>query len=125
MVGPWFRAEFIPSAEHPRDRYGTFYMWGMSFGQEWVPIADTWMFAAEQIFFDVFVFFILLVWQGADDRLGGYLLALEIKRARGIGILLWRHLANLGAKCLYLLDDAHWRIFSVWSKWDIEKEEVA
>ncbi|CEI91448.1 hypothetical protein RMCBS344292_05736 [Rhizopus microsporus] len=67
MVGPWFRAEFIPSAEHPRDRYGTFYMWGMSFGQEWVPIADTWMFAAEQIFFDVFVFFILLVWQGADD----------------------------------------------------------
>ncbi|KAI8342116.1 Metallo-dependent phosphatase-like protein [Chlamydoabsidia padenii] len=58
---PWFRAEFIPSGETPADRFGTFYLYGMVFGQEWVPIADTWMYAAEQVCLDVGVFFILFV----------------------------------------------------------------
>jgi hypothetical protein len=54
---PWFRAEFIPSGETPAERFGTFYMYGMVFGQEWVPLADTWMYAAEQVCLDVGVFF--------------------------------------------------------------------
>ncbi|SAM03891.1 hypothetical protein [Absidia glauca] len=58
---PWFRAEFIPSGETPVDRFGTFYLYGMVFGQEWVPIADTWMYAAEQVCLDVGVFFVLFV----------------------------------------------------------------
>jgi hypothetical protein len=43
------------------DRFGTFYLYGMVFGQEWVPIADTWMYAAEQVCLDVGVFFVLFV----------------------------------------------------------------
>lgn len=39
-------------------------MWGMVFADEWVPIADTWMLAAEQIVFDVFVCFVLFTWRG-------------------------------------------------------------
>ncbi|KAF1796840.1 Metallo-dependent phosphatase-like protein [Mucor lusitanicus] len=63
---PWFRANFIPSADTNAERYGIFYMWGMVFGGEWVPIADTWMFAAEQVTFDVFGFFFLVTWRGTD-----------------------------------------------------------
>jgi hypothetical protein len=63
---PWFRADFIPSGETPQERYGTFYIWGIVFGQEWVPIADTWMFAAEQIVLDVLVFLFLVTWRGTD-----------------------------------------------------------
>lgn len=66
MTMPWFRADFIPSGETDAERYGVFYLWGMVFGNEWVPIADTWMFAAEQIVLDVFVFFLLVVWRGTD-----------------------------------------------------------
>lgn len=66
LTCPWFRADFIPSGETQTERYGTFYMWGMVFGSEWVPIADTWMFAAEQIVLDVWVFFLLVVWRGTD-----------------------------------------------------------
>ncbi|KAI9483663.1 MAG: hypothetical protein EXX96DRAFT_151121 [Benjaminiella poitrasii] len=63
---PWFRANFIPSADTPAERYGIFYMWGMVFAGEWVPIADTWMFAAEQVTLDVFMFFLLVTWRGTD-----------------------------------------------------------
>lgn len=63
---PWFRADFIPSGETHGERYGTFYVWGMVFGQEWVPIADTWLFATDHIVLDVFVFFFLVVWRGTD-----------------------------------------------------------
>lgn len=63
---PWFRADFIPSGETNAERYGIFYMWGMVFGNEWVPIADTWLFATEQIVLDIFVFFFLVVWRGTD-----------------------------------------------------------
>jgi hypothetical protein len=63
---PWFRANFIPSGESNAERYGIFYMWGMVFANEWVPIADTWMLAAEQIVLDVFAFFFLVTWRGTD-----------------------------------------------------------
>lgn len=63
---PWFRANFIPSGDTNAERYGIFYMWGMVFGGEWVPIADTWMFAAEQVTLDVFAFFFLVTWRGTD-----------------------------------------------------------
>ncbi|GAA5817187.1 hypothetical protein MFLAVUS_010729 [Mucor flavus] len=63
---PWFRADFIPSGDSDAERYGTFYMWGMVFAKEWVPIADTWLFATDQIVFDIFVFFFLVVWRGTD-----------------------------------------------------------
>ena len=63
---PWFRAEFIPSAP-PNDRYGTFYLWGLKFANEWIPIADTWMFAAEQIWLNVVVFVILFAWRSVDN----------------------------------------------------------
>ncbi|CEP10505.1 hypothetical protein [Parasitella parasitica] len=63
---PWFRANFIPSGATNAERYGIFYMWGMVFGGEWVPIADTWMFAAEQTTLDVFAFFFLVTWRGTD-----------------------------------------------------------
>ncbi|KAI8139188.1 Metallo-dependent phosphatase-like protein [Fennellomyces sp. T-0311] len=66
---PWFRAEFIPSAP-PDERYGTFYLWGLKFSEEWIPIADTWMFAAGQIWLDVVVFVILFAWRSTDDNLG-------------------------------------------------------
>lgn len=60
---PWFRAEFIPSASMPSERYGLFYLWGLKFGDEWIPIADTWMFAANQIWLDVAVFIVLFAWR--------------------------------------------------------------
>ncbi|KAI9266706.1 hypothetical protein BDA99DRAFT_30697 [Phascolomyces articulosus] len=63
---PWFRAEFIPSAP-PNERYGTFYLWGLKFANEWVPIADTWMFAAEQVWLNVVVFVILFAWRSVDN----------------------------------------------------------
>lgn len=66
LTMPWFRADFIPSGDSRAERYGTFYMWGMVFANEWVPIADTWMFATDQIVFDIFVFFFLVVWRGTD-----------------------------------------------------------
>lgn len=66
---PWFRAEFIPSGETPNERFGTFYMFGMVFGDEWVPIADTWMFAAEIVVLNVFVFFLLFLLHSIPSKL--------------------------------------------------------
>ncbi|KAI9321022.1 hypothetical protein BX666DRAFT_1265296 [Dichotomocladium elegans] len=63
---PWFRAEFIPSAPSPSERYGTFYLWGLKFANEWIPLADTWMFAVGQIWLDVGVFMMLFAWQSMD-----------------------------------------------------------
>lgn len=64
---PWFRAEFIPSGTVPHERYGTFYLWGLRFAHEWVPIADTWMFAAGQVWLDVVVFFFIFCWRASED----------------------------------------------------------
>lgn len=68
---PWFRAEFIPSAISPDEqRYGTFYMWGLKFGaDEWVPIADTWMFAAGQIWLDVAAFLVLFALDSSSSTM--------------------------------------------------------
>ncbi|CAO3608777.1 unnamed protein product [Cunninghamella blakesleeana] len=66
---PWFRAEFIPSGETPNERFGTFYMFGMVFGDEWVPIADTWMFAAEIVVLNVLVFFFLFLLHSIPSKL--------------------------------------------------------
>ncbi|KAG0178107.1 Transmembrane protein 62 [Apophysomyces sp. BC1021] len=63
---PWFRAEFIPSGSSAGERYGTFYMWGLMFANDWVPIADTWMFAAAQVCLDVGVFLFLFAWRCTD-----------------------------------------------------------
>ncbi|KAI9494599.1 hypothetical protein BDB00DRAFT_295993 [Zychaea mexicana] len=63
---PWFRAEFIPSAP-PDERFGTFYLWGLKFADEWIPIADTWMFAAEQVWLNIVVFVILFAWRSVDN----------------------------------------------------------
>ncbi|CAO3591605.1 unnamed protein product [Absidia cylindrospora] len=58
---PWFRAEFIPSGATPAERMGTFYLYGMVFADEWLPLADTYLFAVEQVVLNVVVFFILFL----------------------------------------------------------------
>lgn len=60
---PWFRAEFIPADTTENVRFGTFYLWGILFGDEWVPLADTWKFAVVQICFNVGAFLILFAWK--------------------------------------------------------------
>lgn len=66
LTMPWFMANFIPSAETTAEKYGIFYMFGMVFANEWLPIADTWMHATEQIYFDMFLFFLLFTWRGTQ-----------------------------------------------------------
>lgn len=61
---PWFRAEFIPS--DTENGQGTFYLWGLVFGDTWVPLADTWKFAFVQVVFDTGIFFLLLAWRSTD-----------------------------------------------------------
>lgn len=65
---PWFQAEFIPSGDSKDARFGTFYLWGLKFGDEWVPIADTWMFAAGEVWLDVAAFIILFAYQTRGRR---------------------------------------------------------
>ncbi|KAI8096210.1 uncharacterized protein BX664DRAFT_54763 [Halteromyces radiatus] len=59
---PWFQADFIPSS----NGYGTFYLWGIVFDGEWLPLGDTWMFATFHLCFDVGVFLILFAWRVTD-----------------------------------------------------------
>lgn len=67
---PWFQAEFIPSGDSlsstGEGRYGTFYLWGFVFGNEWLPLGDTFMFAVFHLCFDVGVFLILFAWRATD-----------------------------------------------------------
>ncbi|KAG0167940.1 Transmembrane protein 62 [Apophysomyces sp. BC1034] len=63
---PWFRAEFIPSGATTEERFGTLYMWGLVLSNEWVPLADTWVFALFRIVFDVGVFLVLFAWRVID-----------------------------------------------------------
>ncbi|CAO3600628.1 unnamed protein product [Absidia cylindrospora] len=70
---PWFHAEFIPSGDHlpdigVDDRYGTFYLWGITFGNEWLPLGDTFMFATFHLAFDVGVFLVLFAWRATDSE---------------------------------------------------------
>ncbi|KAI8390854.1 Metallo-dependent phosphatase-like protein [Radiomyces spectabilis] len=68
MTLPWFRAEFIPSGATAGERYGTFYMYGLVFENEWVPIADSWMYACEQILLNGASFFMLFVWRSTTSH---------------------------------------------------------
>ncbi|ORY97970.1 Metallo-dependent phosphatase-like protein [Syncephalastrum racemosum] len=78
---PWFQAEFIPSGDSKDSRFGTFYLWGLKFGDEWVPIADTWMFAAGEMWLDVAAFIILFAYQSSGRR--------EAAWFKGLQILYW------------------------------------
>ncbi|KAI8064190.1 Metallo-dependent phosphatase-like protein [Gongronella butleri] len=82
---PWFRAEFIPSGESPAERFGTFYLYGMVFGNEWVPLADTWMFAAEQAIFNIAAFFYIFM---------VYSLPMDWLQCRGHALLTLKPSAN-------------------------------
>lgn len=64
---PWFRAEFIPADTTENVRFGTFYLWGILFGNEWIPLADTWKFATVQICFNVGVFLMLFAWKATHS----------------------------------------------------------
>ncbi|ORZ06608.1 Metallo-dependent phosphatase-like protein [Absidia repens] len=101
---PWFKAEFIPSGETPSEKFGTFYLYGMVFGTEWVPIADTWMFAAEEVCLDVGVFFALFLLHSVpsellicghvkmnrpDDTLQNQRSVIESPWFKGIEVLYW------------------------------------
>jgi hypothetical protein len=62
---PWFRAELIPSSKEQGS--GEFYLWGLHFGNDqWVPLADTWMFAVFQVTFTVAVFILLFIWRSTN-----------------------------------------------------------
>ncbi|KAF7720944.1 Transmembrane protein 62 [Apophysomyces ossiformis] len=66
MSLPWFRAEFIPSGTTESERFGVLYMWGLRFANDWIPLADTWVFAFFKIVFDVGVFYLLFAWRVVD-----------------------------------------------------------
>jgi hypothetical protein len=64
---PWFRAEFIPSGKDQEERMGYFYVWGLLFEQrQWVPMADTWMYAIFQLTFDVGLFILFFIWKSTS-----------------------------------------------------------
>lgn len=64
---PWFKGEFIPVAQMPEDRYGLFYLFGIRLSGEWVPLADTWMFALFEILFGLAAFVLVWVWRATDS----------------------------------------------------------
>ncbi|KAI8393891.1 Metallo-dependent phosphatase-like protein [Radiomyces spectabilis] len=64
---PWFRAELIPSAATTEERFGMFYIWGFMFSGEWIPLADTWMYATFHVCYDVGVFFLLFAWRASHS----------------------------------------------------------
>lgn len=66
LMLPWFQAEFIPSGTTDAERYGLFYMWGLAFGKEWIPLADSWKYAFTQLFFDLGIFLMLFAWRATE-----------------------------------------------------------
>jgi hypothetical protein len=64
---PWFKGEFIPVAQKPEDRYGLFYLFGIRLSDEWVPLADTWMFALFEILFGLAAFVVVWIWRATDS----------------------------------------------------------
>lgn len=64
---PWFKGEFIPVAQNPEDRYGLFYLFGIRLSREWVPLADTWMFALFEILFGLAAFVLIWIWRATDS----------------------------------------------------------
>lgn len=63
---PWFRAEFIPSGKDQEERMGYFYLWGLLFEQQWVPMADTWLYAIFQLTFNVGLFVLFFIWKSTN-----------------------------------------------------------
>ncbi|KAI8060301.1 hypothetical protein BC940DRAFT_160487 [Gongronella butleri] len=59
---PWFYGDFVPSG----GVHGWFYMWGIVFDGEWLPIGDTWMYAAMHLSFDVAPFMLLMLWRSTN-----------------------------------------------------------
>lgn len=67
---PWFRAEFIPSGKDDLERMGLFYLWGLLFeADQWIPMADTWLYAIFTLTFDVGVFILFFVWKSTSLHL--------------------------------------------------------
>jgi hypothetical protein len=64
---PWFKGEFIPVAQEPENRYGLFYLFGIRLSKEWVPLADTWMFALFEITFGLGAFVLVWIWRATDS----------------------------------------------------------
>ncbi|KAI9276204.1 Metallo-dependent phosphatase-like protein [Umbelopsis sp. AD052] len=64
---PWFKGEFIPVAQKSEDRYGLFYLSGLRISDEWVPLADTWMFALFEIIFGLAAFVVIWIWRATDS----------------------------------------------------------
>ena len=64
---PWFKAEFIPSASSDENRYGIFYLWGLVFAKEWVPLADTWKFAVMAVNLDVGFMYRIFAWRATSS----------------------------------------------------------
>ncbi|KAJ3406595.1 Transmembrane protein 62 [Chytriomyces hyalinus] len=61
IVGPWFIADFVPSAKTFKDRTGLFYPYGLWFpgGRGWLLLLDTWMVALWE--HSTFIFPLLLI----------------------------------------------------------------
>lgn len=67
---PWFRAVFIPSGKDQNESTGLFYLWGLLFADDqWIPIADTWLYAIFSLTFNVAVFILFFVWKSTSVHL--------------------------------------------------------
>lgn len=67
---PWFRAEFIPSGKDQSQSMGLFYLWGLLFEKDqWIPMADTWLYAIFSLTFNVAVFILFFVWKSTSVHL--------------------------------------------------------
>jgi hypothetical protein len=90
---PWFRAEFIPSGKDQEERMGYFYVWGLLFEQhQWVPMADTWLYAIFQLTFSVAVFILFFIWKSTsihDLRCKGIAIASQEANASLVCNRLW------------------------------------
>ncbi|KAG2174354.1 hypothetical protein INT43_004377 [Umbelopsis isabellina] len=64
---PWFKGEFIPVAQNSEDRYGLFYLSGIRLSGEWIPLADTWMFALFELTFGLAAFVLVWIWRATDS----------------------------------------------------------
>lgn len=67
---PWFRTELIPSGKDQAEKMGNFYMWGLLFdGDQWIPLADTWLFSIFTLTFDIGVFILFFIWKSTSLHL--------------------------------------------------------
>lgn len=67
---PWFRAELIPSGKNQGQSDGNFYLWGLLFeNNQWIPLADTWMYAIFSLTFNCGIFILFFVWKSTSVHL--------------------------------------------------------